>query len=314
MLKIAMVGVGGITGAHIPAWDAMPDAELGAICDIRPQRMEPYPDKRHYLDFDEMLEKEEIDILDVCLPTYLHVEFVLKALNKGINVLCEKPISLNKEDVKIVYEAAEKNNVKFMVAHVIRFWPEYEVVKKIYDERKYGKLLSGNMSRLSQIPSWSWDNWMFDEDRSGLVPFDLHIHDFDFLVYAFGAPKNFKSYRSKLPEQDYFNAIYQFDGFFVSTEASWYKASYPFTVGFRFQFENAVVEWKNNVLTVYECDGKKYNPIGAVANDTGDIGLPPSNAYANEIRYFANCVINDTMPEKVKPDELETVIEILKNL
>ena len=55
MLKIALVGVGGISGAHIPAWESMDDAELVAICDIRPERMENYPDKRHYTDFDEML-------------------------------------------------------------------------------------------------------------------------------------------------------------------------------------------------------------------------------------------------------------------
>ena len=60
MLKIALVGVGGISGAHIPAWESMDDAELVAICDIRPERMDNYPDKRPYTDFDEMLEKEEI--------------------------------------------------------------------------------------------------------------------------------------------------------------------------------------------------------------------------------------------------------------
>ena len=147
MLKVALVGVGGISGAHIPAWEERKDAELTAICDIRPERMERYPQKRHYTDFDEMLKKEEIDILDICLPTYLHADFSVKAMERGINVICEKPISLKKEDVKRVYECAEKNNVKFMIAQVLRFWPEYEIVKDIYDKGRYGKLLSGSMRR-----------------------------------------------------------------------------------------------------------------------------------------------------------------------
>lgn len=50
MLKVALVGVGGISGAHIPAWESMEDTELVAICDIRPERMEKYPDKRRYTD------------------------------------------------------------------------------------------------------------------------------------------------------------------------------------------------------------------------------------------------------------------------
>ena len=153
MLKVALVGVGGISGAHIPVWDAMGDAELIALCDIRPEQMNKYDDKRRYTDFEEMLEKERIDILDICLPTYLHADYSVKAMEKGINVICEKPISLKHEDVARVYDAAKMNNVKFMIAQVLRFWPEYEVVKKLYDEKTYGKLLSGSMSRLGCYPS-----------------------------------------------------------------------------------------------------------------------------------------------------------------
>lgn len=314
MLKVALVGVGGISGAHIPAWDEMEGAELVALCDIRPERMEKYSDKRCYTDFDEMLANEKVDILDICLPTYLHADFAVKAMNKGINVICEKPISLDKADVKRVYETAKANNVKFMVAQVLRFWSEYELVKKIYDEKTYGKLLSGSMTRLGCYPKWSWDGWMMDEKRSGLVPFDLHIHDMDFMVYAFGKPKAFTSKRAKRPEQDYINAVYDFGDFFITTQASWYASPYPFKAAFQFQFENAVVAWENDVMTVYQRDGKIFNPIGNTDNDTGDIGLPSSNAYANEINYFAECVKADKLPDRVKPDELETVIDILKAL
>ena len=87
MLKIGLVGVGGISGAHIPAWEEMADAELVAICDIRTERLEKYPEKRHYTDFDEMIEKEEFDIIDICLPTYLHADYAVKAMEKGINVI-----------------------------------------------------------------------------------------------------------------------------------------------------------------------------------------------------------------------------------
>ena len=315
MLKVALVGVGGISGAHIPAWDAREDAELVALCDIRPERMEKYPKIRHYTDFDEMLKNEKIDILDICLPTYLHADFSVKAMENGINVICEKPVSLKKEDVKRVYECAGKNNVKFMVAQVLRFWPEYEIVKDIYDKGIYGKLLSGSMRRLGVSPKWSWDGWLMDENRSGLVPFDLHIHDSDFIVFAFGKPNKVTDFRAKRPEQDYINAIYEYDDFFLTTEAAWYDAPYSFAADFRFQFEKAVVAWEKGEMKIYEVDGKIWCPI---SNDselgTGNIGLPKSNAYANEINYFTDCVINNTRPDKVKPHELEAVIDILKSL
>ena len=261
MLKVALVGVGGISGAHIPAWEERRDAELVALCDIRAEQMEKYKNKHCYTDFDEMLKNEEIDILDICLPTYLHAEFAIKAMNMGINVICEKPVSLNAADVARVYSTAKSNNVNFMVAQVLRFWPEYSIIKEIYDTGKYGRLLSGHMGRLGVRPKWSWDGWMMDENRSGLVPFDLHIHDLDFIVYAFGKPKEFKDYRARSENQDYINSIYEYDGFFITTEAAWYDAPYPFAANFRFQFEKALAVFENHEMTIYEKDGKNVKTV-----------------------------------------------------
>lgn len=314
MLKVGLVGVGGISGAHIPAWEAMEDAELTALCDIRREQMERYPEKRWYLDFEEMLEKEELDILDICLPTYLHADFAIKAMNKGIHVLCEKPISLNAEDVERIYDTAKRNKVCFMTAQVVRFWPEYIMLKELYETQKYGRLLSGYMSRLGNTPPWSWDGWMTDETRSGLVPFDLHIHDLDYMVYVFGRPQKVTCHRRKRPQQDCINAVYQFDGFYVGAEAAWYAGAYPFQAGYRFQFEHAVVSFEGGKCIIYEDDGTVTNLTNQADGDTGSINLPKSNAYAEEIRYFADCVKKGEFPDKVKPEELRAVIELLKEL
>ena len=245
MLKVGLIGVGGISGAHIPVWESMEDVELTALCDIRQERMEPYPEKHHYTKLDEMLKNEKLDILDICLPTYLHADYAVRAMEKGIHVLCEKPVSLKSEDVERVYSTAHRMQVSFMVAHVLRFWPEYMLLKELYDTQKYGKLLSGYMSRVSQTPPWSWDNWMKDENRSGLVPFDLHIHDLDFLVYAFGKPEKVNSNRIKRSEQDCINAVYEYPEFYIETESAWYAGAYPFEARYRFQFEKAVVSFEN---------------------------------------------------------------------
>ena len=202
-----------------------------------------------------------------------------------------------------------------MIAQVLRFWPEYEIIKKLYDEKTYGNLLSGSMTRLGCRPKWSWDNWMTDKNRSGLVPFDLHIHDLDFMVYTFGKPAKTNAFKSTTETQDYLNTVYQYDGFFISTEASWYASPYPFKAAFRFQFEHAVAAWENGEMKIYEENGKIWSPVsGGDGLDTGNIGLPASDAYANEIRYFTDCVENGSFPDKVKPEELECVLDILNTL
>lgn len=314
MLKVGLVGVGAISGSHIPTWLNNENTQLVAICDIREEQMEQYTEIKHYSSYDEMLENEELDIVDICVPTFLHVEFSLKALKKGINVLCEKPVSLKNDDATMLYEVAKQNNVKFMVAQVLRFWNEYVVLKELYENKKYGKLLSGSMIRLSARPKWSWDNWYTDEKRSGLVPFDLHIHDIDFMVFAFGKPKNVTSYRSNTPTQDYINAVYNFGDFSICSEASWYASPYPFKAEFRFQFEKAVVANEDGAFKIYEADGEIIDYSAKSECEASDISIPKSNGYQNEIEYFIDCVLNNKQAETVKPDELETVIEILNNL
>ena len=309
MLKIGLVGCGGISGAHVPGWQALDDCEIVAICDVRQEMMDKYPGPRQYLSFDEMLQKEELDIVDICLPTFLHPDYAIKAMEKGINVLCEKPISLNRDDVERVYAAAEKNKVKFMVAQVLRFWSEYEKVKEFYDNKTYGKLLCGRMQRLGNTPKWSWDGWMQDEARSGYVPFDLHIHDLDWIVYTFGAPKNHTVYRNQRVEQDHLTVNYEFGDFYINAEACWNWAPTPFSAGFRFQFEEAVVEY-NGDMTVYQNDGQIIKLV-ADSGEAGVINLPKTDAYGDEIKYFRNCVVNGTDPEKVKAHELATVLDII---
>ena len=155
---------------------------------------------------------------------------------------------------------------------------------------------------------------MRDERRSGLVPFDLHIHDLDFIIYAFGQPVNMRKHRSKRPTQDYVHVVYEYDGFFVSAQASWFASPYPFTAGYRAQFEKAVVAYENGNCKIYEEDGKITDFSSTAIGDTGSINLPKSDAYTNEIRYFADCVLANIFPDKVKPEELSTVIKLLKKV
>lgn len=314
MLKVCLLGVGGISGSHIRGWKNIDFAELTGICDIRPEQMEKYPEYTHYTDFEEMVKAEKPDILDICLPTFLHTEYSVRALEMGINVVCEKPVSLCRDDVAKIYGAAEKNGKKFMVAQVLRFWNEYEVLKEIYETEKYGKLLSGSMTRLGVIPRWSWDGWMQDEKRSGFTPYDLHIHDLDYMVYTFGKPKDAKVRRIKRPDQDFISVDYDFDGFFIHAEASWYAGCYPFGAKFRFQFEKAVVSNEGKGLIIYEDNGNITNLSEAQADASSEIALPKTSGYENELRYFASCVRDGKTPDKVKPEQLEQVIDILNSL
>ncbi len=314
MLRVALVGVGGISPKHIGPWMAMEDVELVALCDIRPEQMEKYPDIHHYTDYKEMLEVEKPDILDICLPSYLHAEVSIYAMDRGIHVLCEKPIALKVEDVARVYEAARRNNVHFMVAQVVRFQASYEVVKDAFESGKYGKLLAAHMSRLSVKPNWSWDNWMMDEKRSGLVPFDLHVHDVDFMLYAFGMPKSHSVNRTKMPDQDYIQTTFYYDDFFITVEAGWFNSKFPFCGDYRFQFENAIIEKTAGGVKLYTPTEVVELEKAGVQDEEINMVITEEDPYENEIRYYIDCVKAGIEPDKVKEIEMQNLLEILTSL
>lgn len=316
MLKVAMLGMGGISSSHCSAWKQIGEAKVIAVCDIRPEKADAAAEDmgaKAYYSFDEMLGAEQFDILDICLPTYLHAEYAIRALDAGVHVLCEKPISLNIDDVDRVYAAAERNGKCVMIAQVVRFWREYEILKDAYDTGKYGKLLSGRMTRLGCTPKASWDGWMRDPERSGRVPFDLHIHDLDFLIFAFGRPEKMTRFRAGTSTQDYFEAIYQYPNFFVSAEAAWFDCDYRFQCAFRFQFEQAVLEYKDGKLTIFHQNGETEQP-GQKPDGEGDGYVPKTDAYYEEIRYFTDCVLAGKPCDKVKPGQLKTVLELIAQL
>lgn len=314
MLKVGVLGVGGISGAHIPAWSRIEGVELVALCDIRPERLEKYKDSGYHLytSYEDMIANEELDIIDICLPTFLHIEYSIKAMEKGMHVICEKPISLHREDVKRIYDVAKKMGVKFMVAHVLRFWSEYIFIKDLVDSGKYGKLLNGHLERMGDTPKWSWDNWMTDPERSGLVPFDLHIHDLDWLIYTFGAPKDISVRRIQKNNNDYISGTYEYDDFYITAQSAWYAGKFKFTYGFRFLFEDAIVELKDEKLTIYQGDGQNIAVNNEVVSDDTCINLPATDAYFEEIKYFTECILQDKPTDKIKPEELEYVLDILK--
>ncbi|HJD24196.1 MAG TPA: hypothetical protein H9694_08660 [Firmicutes bacterium] len=153
---------------------------------------------------------------------------------------------------------------------------------------------------------------MTDEKRSGLVPFDLHIHDLDFLVSVLGAPQSVKTARAKRPDQDSLSALYEYDGAFTSAESAWYAPKVPFAATFRFQFEKAAVIFDGQKLTAYEIDGATRDLSAGGQEESGVIHFPKTDAYADEIAYFADCVANSKPVDKIKPEELKTVLDILK--
>ncbi|MEA3485508.1 MAG: Gfo/Idh/MocA family oxidoreductase, partial [Candidatus Aerophobetes bacterium] len=191
MVKVAILGAGFMGSMHAECYNNLSNAKLSAIADTDLARAEKLAKKygvKAYSKPEELFKEKDIEIMDICLPTFLHKEYVIKAAQARKNILCEKPIALKVEDAEEMIEAANKVGVKFMVAQVIRFWPEYIKLKEIFDKGSLGEIVSISCTRLSPTPTWAWNSWLLDSEKSGGALLDLHIHDTDFLLYLLGKP------------------------------------------------------------------------------------------------------------------------------
>ena len=309
-LRVGLIGIGGMGFCHYNDYKSVDEAEIVAVCDIRTDMAAEKTENavKIYADYKEMVEKENLDIVDICTPSYLHADMSVYCLAKGINVLCEKPMTLTGADADRVLEAAKKTDKFFMTAHVVRFMRAYEYLKSVVCEKKYGNLVRLDMKRVSSIPRWSWNNWFLDEKLSGGVTTDLSIHDFDFVQSMLGSPDELNAYyRPKKNDSTFVLTVMKYGDAVVTTEGTWYNAEVPFHADYYAVFDNGYVEFTGG--RVLDC-GKEID-LGATspAVELG-INIKGDDAHRNEIAYFAHCVATGTKPSFVTPDSSAASVKL----
>ncbi|MBQ7760906.1 MAG: Gfo/Idh/MocA family oxidoreductase [Clostridia bacterium] len=301
-IRVGLVGIGGMGGCHFQNYSTIKGAELVAVCDVRVDMAKEKVGDQNinvYGSLEKMLKNEELDMIDICTPSYLHKEMTLKLLDK-YHVLCEKPMTLTAKDANKIAEVAAASKKNFMVAHVVRFMTPYEILKKEIESKELGKLLRLDMKRISGIPRWSWNNWMMDEKLSGGVVTDLSIHDLDFVQSVLGMPDKIDAYRYVKEENDTILTNMLYGEALVTCEGTWYNYGVPFQAEYMAVFQNGCVKLDNGVVYI---NGEEYKKEKAVVEDV-DLGINVGNddGYYKEMQYFVDCIIAGKQPGRVTPE------------
>lgn len=137
-MRTAVIGVGVIGNVHM---EILLDMGINpvAICDVEESKMAKYPNSKAYIDYKEMLDKEKPDVVHVCTPHYLHAEMIIYALEKNINVLCEKPMCMSEEEIEAVLKAEEKSSAQLAICFQNRYTPKNIFVKEYLSDKKATK-------------------------------------------------------------------------------------------------------------------------------------------------------------------------------
>jgi len=326
MVRVGLAGLGFMGGTHAQCHAAIPNSKLVAVCDVEKDRREKFAETygaTPYASLEEML-KADLDMVDLCLPTYLHREAVEAAAKAKKHILCEKPMALSAAECDAMAAAVKRAGVEFMVGHVIRFWPEYVVVKGILDSGKLGKIKWMSATRMSPPPTWSWREWLFDPKLSGGAVLDLHIHDLDFLAWILGKPKTIAAAGTKTKLGGLDNVFTTMtgtpSGAVGFAECSLEMAGgFPFTMGLKANLEGGSIELNSRLtpsLLVAHADGSVTYPevpqpeVPAVAGAGSAGNISALGGYFVEVNYFVNCVDKGQKPTTVTAEEAKYAVEL----
>lgn len=307
-IRIAVLGAGFMGGTHARAYHRLDGVEVASIYAATARRAEPLANELGTTwtsDLDSILGDDSIDAVDICLPTPEHRAATEAALDAGKHVLLEKPLSLTMEDAEAIVAAADASDRIVMIAHVLRFWPEYVELKRVIDSGDLGAPRFVNAVRRQPTPAW-----MEGGPRAHLTGGSLHdmlIHDFDAANWVLGTPTAAFAYgpvneRSQGRDQAQVLVTYE-NGSASIDGGSTMPESYPFTSRFEVLCDNGAIEYHfraggrsfevgepTNVLTVYRNEG-----------DPEVLEVEQTDPYENECAYFIECVRTGTAPERSMP-------------
>ncbi len=306
MLKVGLIGCGFMGTMHYNCYQNIEGVEVVALADIRSEKAEQLANGKKleiYGDGYELLANADVDVVDICLPTYLHTQYALKAMEKVKYLFVEKPVTLTADEGELLLAKAKETGCQVQVGQVIRFWDEYVALTDIVNKNIYGNIVNAVFRRISPIPTWGWQDWLLNKELSGGAAQDLHIHDTDFVLSLFGKPESFYSVKNVIGEANsYINTFMKYKTFPVNVEGTWgLPTTHPFEASFRVVFEKAVVEMAGGKLMLYTADAAEEIKIekqvvegqAFEGGNVSDLG-----GYYNELLYFCNQAKNGAPVEK----------------
>lgn len=217
-MRVGIIGTGWIAGPHAHNYKQMPDVEIVALCDIIPGKAEEFK-KEHgfdsavcYENHVEMLEKEQLDAVSVCTYNATHAVCTIDALNRGVNVMLEKPMSVTLEEAVEICRAEKKSGKVLSIGFQPRFDNNMKLVNKIVQSGELGQIyyIQTGGGRRRGIPT-PYGTTFIEKETAGIGAVgDIGCYSLDMVLNAIGYPKplTVSGYKSDFfgKSKDYFKA------------------------------------------------------------------------------------------------------------
>jgi len=195
MLRIGIIGLGGISGKHINEISQNDKAKITAICDIDCEKLKNtgerlgIPEELRFTDYNKLVNCPEVDAVEICTPNYLHIPMAMAAVEAGKSVEVEKPLSVDYNGVDRLLNSINEKSVVNMMCFSYRFMPAVRYAKHIIESGALGKLINVNIEYLKDSAFWEGRKleWRFMKEYAGSgVLCDLGVHLIDMTRFLLG--------------------------------------------------------------------------------------------------------------------------------
>lgn len=287
-MKAAILGAGFIAEFHATGYTALDDVELCAVCDTDASKAQALAKRfgcAWYTDASVLLEEQKPELVSVCLPTFLHAQYVCMALENGAHVLCEKPLALTLEDCERMQRKAKVCSRILMTGQVLRWWPEYQTIASHI--RRLGTPLFIHAQRL-QHPSRV--GWQMQPALGGGALFDLFVHDMDYILGLMGTDAQIESANGSRGKEGAWRRVCATlrwsNGCHAAVEAcSQMPKRYPFTASFHAEYPEAALDYRFRTAVNIQLDAKADTEL--YLYDQGEVTALPLAPNAQETAFLA---------------------------
>jgi predicted dehydrogenase len=317
-IRVGIIGTGNISTYHMAGYKKLSDkCEVVAVCDIDEDKVKSYAQKysisNYYTDYNEMLSEQELDAVSVCTWNSAHKDAVIAALNNKADVICEKPMAVNRFEAIEMQQAAKRNNKLLMIGFVRRFGNDAKILKSFIDNGSLGDIYYAKATYLRR--NGCPGGWFKDSKYSGGGPLiDLGVHVMDLVRYLSNTPRPISEY----------GAVYSNLGLdraagpkgYVIEDSSVFKFSVEDMATALVRFDNGLtmfveasfnlnIKQDTNVIELFGTKGgAKIDPNIEFFMDIngrfvdvkphGDSALSFTGLFESEIEHFVDCVVNKT--------------------
>ncbi|MEM1134473.1 MAG: Gfo/Idh/MocA family oxidoreductase [Bacteroidota bacterium] len=321
-LKGVAVGAGYFSQFHYDAWSRIQEVTIGALCDQSHEAAETkarkYNIPKIYTDYQEMLEKEKPDFIDIITPPDTHVEMVKAAANAGVAIICQKPLVPAFHQAKTLIDYVKEKGIRCMVHENFRFQPWYREIKKLLADGEVGNEIQHLYFRMRMGDGWQNDAYLnrqpYFREMPRLLIYETGVHFIDTFQFIAGKiEKVYARLRNLNPNikgEDSGLIFFEFENKAngIYDASRYHETAYKNP---RYTFGEMLLETSRGALKIFQDGTITIKPLGQPEKEHNyfheDRGFCGDCVYFTQ-RHFISSIINGTSFET----DVASYLQVLK--